>query len=268
MWFLWLLIGVIVGHYVIPDIKKLVKKSERRMNRFLVLPRAGLLFASLVLFFSLLSSALFHISSANATSIYDDTIQSTETVKIKSGSTELDLTTGYVDFMNTYCSNTARVNDFLDIVTGEIDGNWVIWQSVDSISTGSLAINIIYSDSPTAEITFSNAYSPDTIAQASDLESGTIYGFHQLRYYPSTTPSCYSASSGDNIIATTWLGSISGTRQAMPYVNTFPVDYPEGYEGEEIPTNGLPDEIVTPDVAYLVDNYELQATYLDLRTFL
>jgi|GEM_PF-2000780 len=28
MWFVWLIIGLLAGHYVIPDIKQLVKKSR------------------------------------------------------------------------------------------------------------------------------------------------------------------------------------------------------------------------------------------------
>lgn len=30
MWFIWLVIGLLVGHYVIPDLKSIVKKQREQ----------------------------------------------------------------------------------------------------------------------------------------------------------------------------------------------------------------------------------------------
>lgn len=220
------------------------------MTRFLAVFSAILL--------STLSAGLFAVSFAHAASSYDNTIHTTDKLLLMSpdGNKTKDITTTYMQEIES--CNISRWRDSLQSVVSN-QGHWSI--SLDRWNTQQV-VTISWADNI-----------PDL---GGSNNGGQFSGSSPDSYFG--TPGNYSITimmqNNESVICGTWdpdqqgvgLWKLSTEKQNENYTSqlfltTYPVVYPEGYSGAQIPSTVQPGTY--PDFGYTVNNdLQLKILYL------
>lgn len=198
----------------------------------------GQLFTAL--FTALFCLVLFGASSVSATSPFDDTVKTTNT--LIAGETEntwVDLTNNYIAHGDANCTTGTELtiwNRFKDAITDYPSSRWAIKQM--TFGGEERYIEIAFTDSePALDWNFAHVTIPTAFNEL-QLEAATASDL-QLIWLMSGT------GSYDCVVVPN-SGYSSGSRndKSLPalFANTFDVDYPDEYEGEHIPGEVLNSE--------------------------
>jgi hypothetical protein len=192
------------------------------------------------LFTALFCLVLFGASSVSATSPFDDTVKTTNT--LIAGETEntwVDLTNNYIAHGDANCTTGTELtiwNRFKDAITDYPSSRWAIKQM--TFGGEERYIEIAFTDSePALDWSFAQVTIPTGFNEL-QLEAATASDL-QLIWLMSGT------GSYDCVVVPN-SGYSSGSRndKSLPalFANTFDVDYPDEYEGEHIPGEVLNSE--------------------------
>lgn len=171
-------------------------------------------------------AALFAVSSVNAASSADTTIEITDKLEIGNSSNPIDITTSYAGVIQNECS-TEAYDDFI----ANINNNG--YQHI----TQSKYTNIDY-----YQVSIMMAENSSGI----HIEYSDSWPYGSWFFSPSNTGIKTITLSTDGCSYTNYQnGSIAGVGiyenpKTYPFLSTFPINYPENYEGEIIPETWSP----------------------------
>lgn len=199
-------------------INKLFRKYGGIKRRPRIMQRVFLVAMSIV---TSLGFSLAPVTNVFATSIYDDIVHPTTSLVVTkpNGTAGGEITFDLMDFMQNECTSTLY-DSFKDAIT-DTDGSWAISQ-VDF--SGAQSVAIIWSTSPGASVIFipGALLAPFEGAAVLSLDSngdrlcsGDIYSSYAYIASPCTPSPC--------------------TPIYAPFLSTYDITYPTGYEGEDVP---------------------------------
>lgn len=222
--------------------------------------------AFIAIFLIVLSALLYEVSSASAASPYDDLVQIAPNLVIeKAGpnTTYPDTIDVSVDWYSqaeqtlqkacqVYPSDCARHTEFTSWLSND-EARWIV------LHHGS-GYQILVSTDPNAKLTFVTIGNEHFLSLTGS--NNAIRNFGVFNYYPGV----FNYQSPDGIVNTSPFSSYTTYNfNASIFLSTFPVEYPDGYDGEIIPDTYVPPEKVelTPEYQYSVNsNGLLSVTYL------
>lgn len=190
------------------------------MNRFLPILSIGLLLSGLLTLFT----PLF----ASAASVYDSIIKTTEKLELIDNNAKVtDITTTYAGIIEEKCSADAWNN--WKTTTQHSNGRWAIIQG-QLDSSGATQISFFGSTTVTDSASFGEKVYPSLVFQYLSVPSD--YQISLTEYKGSIN--CYYNS---NRTETNYLqiSSNAETYKTKLLLSTYPVTYPEDYEGVTIP---------------------------------
>ena len=228
------------------------------MTRFLAVFSAILL--------STLSAGLFVVSSAHAASSYDNTVHVTDKLVVKHGSNEEDVTTTYIQKIDA-CNIPTFKDSLMNVVSN--GGDWAILQQNHEPSE------------PTTNNPIQNnvviAWADNMVDIGGEIPDSGFTGtspntslYVRVNYYVSlymdgSQVKCAASTEGTQssqfmTISTEQQPDQSGNSTKL-FLSTYPVTYPDGYSGIEIPSTFQPGTY--PDFGYTVNNdLQLKILYL------
>lgn len=190
---------------------------------------SGLLFAQL-------SIGLFTAYSVNASSVYDNAVNITDTLTINGS----DVGASYLTMVEELCNSTHH----LAYVSAFDDGSW-------AIINDATANNIyIYWDNDTVNnLNWNNSGGTSWVSVGHDNKHILLQGYGTdvtCTSYEGTTSSTLSTSANTN---------------KKIWISTFAPNYPVGYEGATIPNTQDTTTYLQPHVEYFVDGTKVTARY-------
>lgn len=213
------------------------------------------------LLFVVLSIALFGSSSASAVSIFDDTVQITDEIILKSnvpGGEAISMTTEWLTEIETQCGGTTSA--FVENIVNSPNGKYGLTYYELPPSHPDYPMTQFWFNGTTAE--GAEAEFVDTgIPTATYLFVPSSYKLRMYIYddvvYCDSGATPYLSSSPGH-----W--ELQGNGASIKvFANTYPVQYPDGYAGAEVPGQFVPGEILKPDYSWTVKkNGDLNISYL------
>lgn len=196
---------------------------------------------SIILCFAVLSIASFGASSASAISVYDDALATVDNLKYGPINNYQDVTSTYTSLFSD--CNPSYLTSFQTALSS---GNWLVKQQIGAylLSPG------VYQSTYEVEITWSES---DNTAEVFFSEPDINFPYGRIglvdSYPPKTLTATFNWWSGQPQIQC-WNGgnylmskpvdvdatSAPGGYHSAIFSNTFPVNYPEDYEGGLVPT--------------------------------
>jgi len=195
-------------------------------------------------------AAFLPASSAFAASPYDDLIKTASSLQLVNGSSSQTVTNTYVSIMNEKCHD--GYTSFASTLSDD-NGHWAIRQYEDS-SSGYKEVRIAWIITATPSSEFYNV--------------SDVYAYHVFApkfvdiYITEDGPQCsYHTDGGYTDLA--FLNPSAPSVVFKIFLSTFPVEYPDGYEGTLIPdtpsggTDSKP--VIRPDFTYSANNKSISA---------
>lgn len=214
-----------------------------------------LFFAFFALVAVTISLALLPASSVNAASSWDNTVNTTDHLIISDldgNYGPIDVTTSYTAIMADKCPSAYA--DYANTIADE-NGKWIIIQGLGSAS---------YPDSHTVLVgwTTQNVSYEFTISGSYEVFKPTDnIDFIYIELNSSGNEVCNGPYNSQlTIVDPQYLWNSQPDQ--LIFLSTFPVTYPSGYEGIEIPDSWTPPPpvpVIRPDFTYQVSNKKITA---------
>lgn len=226
------------------------------MNRLILSFFAGLLS---------ISSVFFLGDYVKAASPWDDVIELSPTVQVSvpnvNDGEPVDVTTDWSSYIRDEdlpifgagsCNSTeAEIRQSFVNATTNSTGSWAVSQFVIN-QIQEQRVHVFWSESGDATIQPINPQANPSFVVNNFDYSGFLF-MHQ----PSQSVRFQCSN------ATTFATGSGGSTRLMPFLSTMPVEYPDGYEGEEVPeTVSPPPRDIAPAIVYTVADLHLEAAYL------
>lgn len=203
---------------------KFIKKKKGAKPKTGLLRRLSLWLLAIV---GSLGFSLSPMSSVFAASIYDNVVHPVSILTLTKidGSDSEALTDPIISFMRDYCA-TEIYNAFESTIKDE-DGNWAIAQINNA---GIASVAVYWTTTPNASASFISVNGLTV-----PVEGQAILGFDS-----SDSRTCAGGIVNTNGILATGCSPSPCTPLFAPFLSTYPLTYPTGYDGEEVPA-GLGD---------------------------
>ncbi len=204
--------------------KKIIKKGGVLNKRTRLWKRV---YYATVGFITILGIALVPIEKVFATSSWDNVIRTTSSLTIGDGT--IDHTTTYVQFMHDNCD--ILYYDLFKSAISNPNGKWAIVQQ--HVTSTVNVVTIEWSTDPAATTTFLS-----NNPTSGDYSIGVEATYHVDLWNNPGFQKCTEGMGSSVLLGTTHPGT-----DFKLFLSTFPVTYPSGYEGEEIPSVPLDRDI-------------------------
>lgn len=226
------------------------------MRRFLLV--------SLAILFSTLSAGLYAPYSAKASSVYDDIVQPVNPLVLQKGGSAtgwpetLDVSQDwyaqgletFTNACNMYGGSHCTKLEQYQLLTTHETANWLVLDGYQVIMT----------TDPSAHLEFFMNGSTPSLRLVSSTNDIRDFGF--FNYFPDT----FAWQSDDgvvNLTAFTRHTTLNFGTELPVFLSTFPIEYPPGYEGEDLPSG---EDELKPPAQIPLFNYSLTRE-LDLNAF-
>jgi len=232
------------------------------------------LLSALVLLSSLVS--LLQSPTANAISDWDNVNLTSDFTAVSSdGVYSTDVTTRWIGIINgtdttdvfSNALSTAQKDRITDLTNGDVDGYWGV--SRQSYGSDGYVINVYwtsdtsrsidaYGTSPDQNFANNNTDCSNTTVYADDDDTGVGIWLHTdglIRVVKANSTQgmgCEIAYTSDRV----------STPNFWAIFTTYPVNYPAGYDGDNIPGDFIIPGVVFPQIEYTVSGTTITARYI------
>lgn len=207
------------------------------------------LLLALVLLLSSVLSVITSASDVNAATPYDNLLEKANSLELADGGGKEDISTTYVGVMEQACGTSIK-NSFMSAVDHE-DGRWAIVESewtLEDSNIESKTVSIGWSTDSQHDTNFVNVGFNDWYTITVDVEN-----YIQLEYNNGYY-NCQNFTSASEMT----LAHTCKPHECYPankiFLSTYPVVYPSGYTGVQIPDTFTPQAQVRPAFTYEVNN--------------